>query len=223
MYICLCSKNLLFSFFFFFLENQGGEASSIWPSEGSMQSLAGKSSRLCLSRMLEESIHSDITINAGGGALRAHKAILAASSSVFQSMFLHDLREKESSVIEIEDMSLEACAALLNYLYGIIRQEEFWKHRSELLAAADKYDLADLKACCEESLLEDLSSGNVLERLREAWLYRLDRLKKGCLSFLFDFGKIYDVRDDISGFFRCADRELMAEMFQEVLTIWKPA
>ncbi|CAA7404482.1 unnamed protein product [Spirodela intermedia] len=200
----------------------GGEPSSIWPSEGSMQSLASKSSRQCLSRMLEENIHSDITINTPGGTLRAHKAILSASSPVFQSMFLHDLRENSSSVVEIEDMSLEACGALLNYLYGIVRQEEFWKHRSELLAAADKYDLGDLKLCCEESLLEDLSSGNVLQRLRDAWIYRLERLKKGCFSFLFDFGKIYDVRDDINGFFRCADHELVAEMFQEVLTLWKP-
>lgn len=203
-------------------ETQGGEASSIWPSDGLLQSVAAESTLLCLSRMLEEAIHSDVTINTADGTLRAHKAILSASSPVFQSMFRHNLKEKESSLIYIEDMSLESCTTLLSYLYGTIKQEDFWKHRLALLGAANKYDIAGLKDACEESLLEDINSANVLERLQEAWLYQLDRLKKGCLTYLFDFGKIYDVRDEVNNFFRQADRELMLEMFQEVLTVWKP-
>ncbi|XP_077233073.1 BTB/POZ domain-containing protein [Tasmannia lanceolata] len=198
------------------------EAHSIWPSEGAMQSVASKSTLRRLSRMLDEGIHADVTINTADGTLRAHKAVLSASSPVFSSMFMHDLKEKESSIINIDDMSLESCMALLSYIYGGIRHEEFWKHRLSLLGAANKYDISDLKECCEESLLEDINSSNVLERLQEAWLYQLSKLKKGCLTYLFDFGKIYDVRDEISSFFRHADRELMVEMFQEVLTVWKP-
>ncbi|CAI0574091.1 unnamed protein product [Linum tenue] len=201
----------------------GGESCSIWPSDGAMQSLSTQSTLRCLSRMLDEGIHADVTINtAEGGTLRAHKAILSASSPVFQSMFHHDLKEKESSTIYIDDMSLESCVALLSYLYGTIKQEDFWRHRLSLLGAANKYDIAALKDACEESLLVDINSGNVLERLQEAWLYQLDKLKKGCLTYLFDFGKIYDVKEEINNFFRQADRELMLEMFQEVLTVWKP-
>ncbi|KAF7829826.1 BTB/POZ domain-containing protein [Senna tora] len=200
----------------------GGEACSIWPTDGKLQSVATQSTLQCLSRMLDEGIHADLTINTADGTLRAHKAVLSASSPVFQSMFHHNLKEKESSTIHIEDMSLEACMALLSYLYGTIKQEDFWKHRLALLGAANKYDIAALKDACEESLLEDLNSANVLDRLNEAWLYQLHKLKKGCLTFLFDFGKIYDVREEINNFFRHADRELMLEMFQEVLTIWKP-
>ncbi|CAL5417420.1 unnamed protein product [Camellia sinensis] len=201
----------------------GGEASSIWPSDGMMQSLATQNALRCLSRMLDEAVHTDVTINAADGTLRAHKAILAASSPVFQSMFLHNLSDKESSTIDIRDMSQESCMALLSYLYGTIKQEDFWKHRLALLGAANDYDIANLKDSCEESLLEDINSGNVLERLQEAWIYQLDKLKKGCLMYLFDFGKVYDVRDEITNFFRQVDRELMLEMFQEVLTVWKPA
>ena len=81
--------------------------------------------------------------------------------------------------------------------------------------------IGGLKDECEESLIEDLNSGNVLERLNEAWIYQLHKLKKECFIFLFNFGKIYDVRDEVYNFFRLADRELMLEMFQEVFTIWK--
>ncbi|KAF3633181.1 BTB/POZ domain-containing protein [Capsicum annuum] len=200
----------------------GGEGKSIWPNDMILQSLATQSTLRCLSRMLDESIHADVTVNTADGSVKAHRAILSASSPVFHSMFLHDLREKESSMIDIEDMSTESCTALLSYLYGTIKQEDFWKHRLALLGAANKYVIVDLKNACEESLLEDINSGNVLERLQEAWLYQLNKLKRGCLMYLFDFGKIYDVRDDINNFFRQADRDLMLEMFQEVLTVWKP-
>ena len=122
--------------------------------------------------MLDEGILADLTINTADGNLRAHKAVLSASSPVFQSMFHHNLKEKESSTIRIEDMSLESCMALLSYLYGTIKQEDFWKHRLALLGAANKYDITGLKDACEESLLEDLNSENVLERLNEAWLYQ---------------------------------------------------
>ncbi|GAV71968.1 BTB domain-containing protein [Cephalotus follicularis] len=200
----------------------GGEPSSIWPSDGTMQSISTQSTLRCLSRMLDEGVHADVTINTADGTLRSHKSILSASSPVFQSMFHHNLKEKESSTIHIDDMSLEACMALLRYLYGTLKQDDFWKHRLSLLGAANKYDIVDLRDACEESLLEDINSGNVLGRLQEAWLYQLNKLKKGCLMYLFDFGKIYDVRDEINNFFRHADRELMLEMFQEVLTVWKP-
>lgn len=173
--------------------------------------------------MLEEGIHADVTIKTSGGFLKAHKAVLASSSPVFSSMFEHDLREKKSSTIEIEDMSLEACSALLNFIYGSIEQKDFWKHRLALLSAADKYDIFDLKGCCEESLLEDINTSNVLERLHEAWLYQLNKLKKGCLMYLVDFGRIHDVKEDINNFFLHVDRELMAEIFHEILATWRPA
>lgn len=187
-----------------------------------MQSISTKSTLRCLSRMLDESIHTDVTIHCAGGTLRAHKAILSASSPVFQSMFHHNLMEKESSTIHIEDMSVDSCMALLSYMYGTIKQEDFWEHRLALLGAANKYDIADLKDACEESLMEDINSGNVLKRLEDAWLYQLNKLKKGCLMYLFEFSKIYDVREELNEFVRRADRELMMEMFQEVLTVWKP-
>lgn len=204
------------------LKLQGEEACSIWHSDGVTQCFSNQSTHRCLSRMLDEAIYADVTIHTADGTLRAHKAILCASSPVFRSMFYHDLKEKESSTIYIEDMSMESCMAFLNYMYGTIKREDFWKHRLELLDAANKYDIADLKDACEESLLEDIDSGNVLERLQEAWLYQLDKLKKACLTYLFDFGKINDVREEINNFFEQADKELVLEMFQEVLTVWKP-
>ncbi|QCE15748.1 BTB/POZ domain-containing protein At1g21780-like [Vigna unguiculata] len=205
------------------LKINGEETSSVWLSDGNVQSVASQSSSLrVLSRMLDEAKHADLTIMTADGSLRAHKAVLSASSPVFQSMFHHNLKEKESSTIHIEDMSLESCTALLSFLYGTINKKDFSKHRLALLGAANKYDIGGLKDICEESLLEGIHSRNVLEMLHEAWLYQLPKLKNGCFVYLFEFGKVHDMKDEMNIFFQNADRELMLEMFQELLSVSKP-
>ncbi|XP_042415536.1 BTB/POZ domain-containing protein At1g21780-like [Zingiber officinale] len=174
-----------------------------------------------ISCMFQESIHADVTIETSDGSLRAHKAVLASSSPVFKSMFLHDFKEKQSSIIKIEDMSTDACSALLAYMYGAIKQDDFLKHCLPLLAAADKYDLQDLRKCCEEILLEDINSSNVFEKLRTARRYKLDKLTKGCLAYLFDFRRLPDVRGKLKDFFYDADRKLLREVFEETVANWK--
>lgn len=198
----------------------GGEPCSIWDEE-TTEKRANATALVSLGRMLTESIHTDIKIIVSDGSIGAHRAVLAARSPVFHSMFAHDLKEKELSTINISDMSIEACQAFLNYIYGNIQSEEFLVHRLALLSAADKYDIADLKEACHDSLLEDIDTKNVLERLQSASLYQLPKLKTSCLRYLVKFGKIFDIRDDFNSFLQCADRDLIAEVFHEVLSSWK--
>lgn len=171
--------------------------------------------------MLTESIHTDIIINASDGSIGAHRAVLAARSPVFRSMFSHNLKEREMSTIDISDISIETCKAFLNYIYGNIQHEDFLTHRLALLRAADKYDISDLKETCHESLLEDIDAKNVLERLQNASLYQLPDLKTSCMRYLVKFGKIFDIRDDLNAFLQTADRDLIADTFHEVLNAWK--
>lgn len=199
---------------------QGGEPCSIW-AEGSSSRSSNSAALSSLTRMLTDGIYTDITINASDGCVGAHRAVLAARSPVFRSMFSHNLQEKELSIINIPDMTVESCQALLSYLYGCIGHKEFLHHRLSLLRAADKYDIADLKEACHVSLLEDIDAKNVLERLQNAALYQLPELKSSCMRYLVQFGKIFDLRDDFNVFLQCADRELIAEIFQEILATWK--
>nr|AGG38123.1 BTB/POZ domain-containing protein [Dimocarpus longan] len=198
----------------------GGEPCSIW-AEGFHQKQSNATALACLGRMLTENIHTDIIINASDGSIGAHRAVLAARSPVFHSMFSHDLKEKEFSTINISDMSIEACQAFLRYIFGNIEHEEFMTHRLALLCAADKYDISDLKEACHDSLLEDIDTKNVLGRLQNASLYQLPKLKSSCMRYLVKFGKIFDIQDDFNAFLQNADRELISEIFHEVLGAWK--
>ena len=136
-------------------------------------------------------------------------------------MFHHDLTEKQSSTVHINDMTLESCRALLRYLYGNLEHEEFQKHRAALVRASHKYDIPDLKDACEESLLEDIDVRNVLARLHDGWLYQLGRLKRECLRYLLEFGKIHDLREEFNEFLREVDKDLVVELVQEQLNLLK--
>ncbi|XP_024523274.1 BTB/POZ domain-containing protein At1g21780 isoform X1 [Selaginella moellendorffii] len=186
-------------------------------SRKSIQPAAHQAALSCLSYMLDSGVHTDVTITTPSGSIGAHLAILATRSRVFQVMFSHDLRERKTFTIEMEDMSLESLKALLAYLYGSINRPAFHKHRMALLAASDKYDIEDLKQACEESLMEDINSDNVLERLHNAWMFHLPNLKKDCMRYLFEFGKIHDIRANFDQFLHSTDKELLIEMFQEGL------
>lgn len=198
----------------------GQEPRSIWAG-GATQRESNATALTALGRMLSDSIHTDIVINTSDGSIGAHRAILSARSPVFSSMFSHDLREKELSTVNISDMSSETCFAFLSYIYGNIQNEVFLTHRLELLRAADKYDISDLKEACHYSLVEDIDSKNVLERLQCGTLYQLPELKSSCMRYLVKFGKIYDLQDDLNTFLQSADRDLIFDMFHEVLAGWK--
>nr|GEU46582.1 BTB/POZ domain-containing protein [Tanacetum cinerariifolium] len=172
--------------------------------------------------MLSESIHTDITILASDGSIGAHRAVLAAHSPVFAGMFIHDFKEKDLSSINIPDMSIAVCQAFLDYLYSNnIQYQEFLTHRLDLLKAADKYDVTDLKDECQESLIEDIDSKNVLERLQTAFMYSLPRLKVSCIEYLVKFGKVFDIKKEFKSFRQHADKELVSEVVDEIFSAWK--
>lgn len=168
--------------------------------------------------MLQEGILTDITINTADGSIQAHRVVLAASSTVFRSMFIHNLKEKQLSTVDISDMSFDECQAFINYLYGNLHEKEFIAHRIALLGAADKYDVSDLKATCLNSLLQDMDTENLIERLQVAHLYRLSELKKSCIRLLVEFRKLYEIQDDFNKFIKVADNEIVVEILQHVLS-----
>uniref|UniRef100_A0A7N0UPG9 BTB domain-containing protein n=2 Tax=Kalanchoe fedtschenkoi TaxID=63787 RepID=A0A7N0UPG9_KALFE len=198
----------------------GGEPHSIW-TKNFTQRESSPTVLTSFGRMLSESIHTDITINTSDGSIQAHRAVLSIRSPVFCRMFSHDLKEKELSTLDISDISLEACKALLNYIYGDIQHEDFLTHRLALLYAAEKYDIADLKDACQESLTEDIDASNVLERLQVAFFYQMPKLKTSCKQYLVKFGKVFDIQDDFNSFLQCADKELISEIFHEIICAWK--
>ncbi|KAL5201194.1 hypothetical protein ABZP36_035548 [Zizania latifolia] len=196
----------------------GGYETTILPSH--LRRLRSEDSsnaaRSDLSRMLREGILTDVTVNAGGGSIRAHRAVLAARSPVFMRMFTVDLKEKLLSTVDIADMSLEGCRAFIGYLYDSNTEEETLAHLDELLAASDKYDVKDLKAVCAACMEDDADSDKLLGRLQMAQLYQLPELKRACIRLLVEFKRMYEIPEDFDAFLKTADASLVDEIMENV-------
>nr|GFB28364.1 SKP1/BTB/POZ domain-containing protein [Tanacetum cinerariifolium] len=61
---------------------------------------------------------------------------------------------------------------------------------------------------CQDILIEDIDSKNMIERLQTAFHYHLPRLKICCIDYQVKFGKISDIKDEFNAFIQSAHQEL---------------
>ena len=61
--------------------------------------------------------HFDVTLVAGEKEFRAHKLILSGRSPIFAKMFEHDMKEKSTNTVEIDDIEPEILEEMITYIY----------------------------------------------------------------------------------------------------------
>uniref|UniRef100_A0A158QP50 BTB domain-containing protein n=1 Tax=Haemonchus placei TaxID=6290 RepID=A0A158QP50_HAEPC len=136
-------------------------------------------------RLFRDDLLTDFTIRVGGREIRAHRAILAARSPVFQAMLMHELtNETKSVMLEISDLDYDVVYELVYYIYCGRCQKEIGDIATDLLIAADKYRLVELKNHCEKFLVENLANENVCQLLILGDLYNAERLQERAVQFI---------------------------------------
>lgn len=126
---------------------------------------------------------SDCTIVCEEETLHCHMFVLAARSPVFQAMFSNDHKEASTKTVEIENLSVDVVKDMLFYIYTG-NTPNLTEGASELLAAAEQYQLDLLKGLCEEKLCSTTSIENAVEHLILGDIYRAQTLKKMAMSFV---------------------------------------
>ncbi|XP_014237893.1 protein roadkill-like [Trichogramma pretiosum] len=128
---------------------------------------------------------SDLVLQtACGKEIPAHRLVLATASPVFQAMFSHDMLENKSQSVDMVDISHQAAVEMLRYIYtGSVEIQEF-SLAADVLAAADKYQLEELKNKCERILGSNLSTENAVEALKIADTYSAKNLEKEAVDFI---------------------------------------
>ncbi|XP_028640756.1 TD and POZ domain-containing protein 3-like [Grammomys surdaster] len=133
----------------------------------------------------ENSLSTDCCLFVGGQEFRAHKAILAAHSPVFRAMFEHEMKEKLTNRVEIQDLDPEVFKEMMGFIYtGKVPHFHSYSMTTGVLAAADRYGLEDLMAMCEDALCRNLSVLNVTYTLFLADLHSRKHLKTQALDFI---------------------------------------
>jgi hypothetical protein len=119
-------------------------------------------------KMFEESLFTDFELKFNdGGSLLCHKSILVSRSPVFNAMITNDMTESRQGFAEITDFDFNIMRQILRFIYcGEV--ESMDKIARDLIFAAEKYQLDELKEMCKENILMNLSDINVVEVLQIA-------------------------------------------------------
>jgi len=115
-----------------------------------------------LKKMLENNKFSDFRIICQGEVIPCHRAILSSRSEIFGAMLEHNMKESETGEVEINDFNLRTMKAVVLYMYtGEVEQSQ--ENAEQLMKAADKYGLEELKKSIEDELLEGVRIENAID------------------------------------------------------------
>lgn len=137
-----------------------------------------------LGALLKDTTFADVVFEVDGVEYSAHKAIMAARSTVFSRMFAKDsnFAEAQNGRVKIHDVERDVFQEMLNFIYTG-KVENLNEMADDLLAAADKYALDRLKVMCEEALSSNLTPENVASVLILADMHCAEQLKELALRY----------------------------------------
>jgi len=125
----------------------------------------------------------DVTVTCGDASFKCNKFMLTARSPVFKAMFQHDNKESQSNVVEIKDIESKVLEEILHYIHTG-DAPNIKNLAKDLLAAADFYQLDQLKTRCQELLSESLDPENAIEMLYLSEKFSAQKLRIEALKFV---------------------------------------
>lgn len=136
-------------------------------------------------KLLTDNVLTDFTIKVQDKSIQVHKAILAARSPVFAAMLQHvDTNEVKTGILEIKDVEYNVVREMLTFIYCGKSSSELNEIASDLLIAADKYRLEELKSHCEHNLIQAINLENACDLLIIADMYGASNLRKKVIHFI---------------------------------------
>lgn len=157
-----------------------------------------------------------------GRKLSAHKLILSARSPVFSAMLKSGMIENRDNFVKIEDINYEALEEMLRFMYSGKLKNLEPKTIGGIVAAAEKYQIYNLKDVCKEFLQKHLCVDNAIDTLRICKTYSMTDLESHvnafirpnakmiyCSNALIGVGKKQKCDDEADMYFKliCAEAE----------------
>jgi len=151
-----------------------------------------------LSSIVNDTYSSDIGFELEDKLMtHAHKMLIASRSEYFKTIFESGFKEHSAQVIAIEMVEQNIFNAVLQYLYtgdDAVAQSD---RIVDILIAADRFLLDDLKQICESILESSLDTDNCAYLLAIADKHNAPRLKRLCLETIL---KTWHIFKQTSGF-----------------------
>ena len=135
-----------------------------------------------LGTLLENKTNSDVQFMVNKEKISAHRNILAARSPVFADLLRQKIQENKTKTIKIHDVQPGVFNELLQFIYT--GQCEVAHFAEQLMIAANKYEIQELKEMCEKALQKKLVLDNAVHLLDFSETYQATKLKESALVFI---------------------------------------
>jgi speckle-type POZ protein len=145
-----------------------------------------------IAALFDDETMADFTFKVKNCVIAAHKIIVGARSPVFAAMFKGELKEK--SEMEVRDMKPVVFNKLLQFIYA--NDCDVGEFTEELLIAADKYDVKDLKELCEEEQRTKLTVDNAVRLLILSDKCQTKMLKNTVIQFISVDAKEFFIQNE---------------------------
>ena len=177
-----------------------------------------------LGSLLEQGLLCDVTlVNVKSKKnFAAHKAILSIRSPVFRQMFQHEMREKATNRVEIEDTEDQVLHEMLTFIYtgnapNIVSMTGT-QALQDLFCIADKYEVCRLKEMCAEAMCKNLRSSNAVNTLLLADKHSSYALREACIEFIAGHASQVMVTQEWKDLKECPDYfKMVAEIYDTIL------
>jgi len=111
---------------------------------------------------LEKKQHPDVEIICQGDSVPCHRLVMAARSDVLAAQLGSDLKEAREGKIDIKDMDVSTVRDMVHYMYTGDTGDMFKYKAKNLLVAANRYQLEELKEICQNFLITKIKTENAL-------------------------------------------------------------
>jgi speckle-type POZ protein len=126
---------------------------------------------------------ADMEVVCNTEVFKCHQFMLAARSPVLRAMFQSPMTEAATRRLEIKDLSPDVVDAMLLFVYtGNV--PNLAEAAAELLEAAEKYQIDQLKDICEQQLIETTDIGNAVAHLFLGDRFQAMELRKVAMEFV---------------------------------------
>jgi speckle-type POZ protein len=136
-----------------------------------------------LQKMVNEKKYSDSVFIVDNKEFFAHKSILSVRSKVFEAMFANDMIESHSNQYIIDDIESDVFEELLTFIYtGNSPKTQTMVEK--ILAAAEKYEILEIKDFCANIIFKDIKNENAIQSLTIADKYKATKLFDKIIEFI---------------------------------------
>lgn len=115
--------------------------------------------------------------------IRVNRIVLAANSSVFKTMFNTEMIENDTREMKLDDIDGTTMKEFIRFLYTG-KVDNMKEVVLELMNAAEKYQVNQLKEFCASFMIDIISIENVCDFLICADLFKANFLAEASIEFI---------------------------------------